>query len=78
MTYYYTESQIRAQRIKYNLEQLDEDQIAYCKAEALRLQMMNLEVDDNSLDAWMDCIAENLRIMNDRRRAQYCAEMGEQ
>ena len=77
MAYYMTEAQIRAERIKYNMAQLDEEQIEYCKAEARRLQMMNLNVDDNSLDSWLDCIAENLRIMNDHRRGQYCAEMGD-
>ena len=78
MAYYMTEAQIRAERIEYNMAQLDKEQIEYCKAEARRLQMMNLNVDDNSLDSWLDCIAENLRIMNDRRRGQYCAEMGDQ
>ena len=77
MAYYMTEAQVRAERIKWNLEQLEEDQIIYCKKEARRLQAMNLDVPDNSLDSWMDCIAENLRIQNDRRRAQYCAEMGD-
>ena len=39
--------------------------------------MMGLNVPDNSLDAWMDCIAEDLRIRNDFHRAQYCAQMDE-
>ena len=70
----YTEADVRKSRIRYNLEQLDEAQVAFCKSEARRLQMMGLNVPDNSLD---DCIAEDLRIRNDFHRAQYCAQMDE-
>lgn len=75
-THYLTEEHIRAERTKYNLAQLSEEQITYCMTEARNLQAMNLDVQDNSLDSWIDCIAESLRTMNENQRAQYCAEMG--
>lgn len=85
MAYWMTESQVRAERIRWNLAQLDDEQVAYCKKEARRL--FNQAADNNwtdengqvgTYDEWLDCIAENVRIMNDHQRGQYCAEMGEQ
>jgi hypothetical protein len=78
---YYTEDDLRKDRIKYNFSQLDEDQIMFCVAEAKRLQKScadNPEIEDNSLDSWLECISESLRLENERHYGQYCAEMGEQ
>ena len=77
MAYYMTEEQVRRDRIRWNLEQLDEDQVKYCENEARKLAAANLDdIEDNSYDAWLDVIAASVRCMNDRQRAAFCAEMG--
>ena len=81
MAYFYTEEQVRAGKTQWLLEQLDPDQIDYCKHEAQVLYNMGLTAEDGhtfNYNEWLHCIAEETYRMNQHHRARYCAEMGEE
>ena len=68
-----------AKRIDFNLSQLDEEQIIFCKAEARKLSRQQI-FDDTGTHIitymeWLDTISEQVRKDNEFWRGQYCAVM---
>jgi len=78
MAHYYTEEDLRRERIRWNLSRLDDEDIQYCKREARKLYEMGLTDEDGktiSYDSWLDTVAEETVRMREHHRAMYCAEM---
>ena len=88
MAYLMSEEDVRRDRIKWNLEQidrLDPGKASWCKAEANRL--FNQAVNNNwtdedgkipSAESWLDTVAEMTRIELETWQARRCAELGDE
>ena len=84
MAYYYTETQIRAERIQDNLDRIariDPSLVDYCKREARKLYELGIPAEDGHTcryDECLDSVAEMTRIEQENARARRSAELGDE
>ena len=66
-------------RIDFNLSQLDEEQIDFCKAEARKLARKQIFDETGThiitYTEWLDTVSEQIRKGCEWWRGQYCAQM---
>lgn len=86
MTHYYTEEEMRSERIKWRLDRIDDlepGKAAWCKDEALRLFYLAVDGhwtnDDGTIscyDSWLDTITDMVLAELENWEARRCAELG--